>query len=560
MNIAWLQGDPSPAPRVWRHQVFPFALGAPSRSGLVITHSAAASPGRYIAEMARRAQEVEPAPAVIVLNPQVALARLDLAHVVNAAARSGSRETALVVHDRHGRPLAYRLPARMIAGRTRELGFMSGVDAEADVTLLRALREGAVAAAAVGVVARAPEDRVAFSGIAEPAAAHVWATRRAAIEIALAQPLERIPTAAILPFHAGDILFLLLALRRSTPDVRAIVVQRRYAEIVGDVAPDLRCIELEIGGENGVALEAALAAELMRDHLPRGFLYRYCRPSRRYNAWPVHLEDQYAFACAAVPPATSLLDAVAPSSRQPATRRVLLHFDAGWGLKVYPGAAQRDLVRRLRDAGFAVTVAGRGAAAADEVGRIDIDGLARLREQLHRHDVLVGMDSFPAHYAAHVAGIPTLCLFGNTQPANSDAAGSERYRALEQGIECRPCWAQSQCPRYGGEECRNFVAPERVVAELLAMWSRVYGAAGHPVVDRVPPRAPCAPAAPAGGAVAPPAIWIGVGGAAYYRVASWLHQAVRRLREEGPVRFGRRALSVAGRIGKGRSHTDAGSP
>jgi hypothetical protein len=79
------------------------------------------------------------------------------------------------------------------------------------------------------------------------------------------------------------------------------------------------------------------------------------------------------------------------------------------------------------------------------------------------------MDSFPSHYCAHMLGLPTLCLFANTKPVNSDATASEHYMFLEQALSCRPCYATVHCPVYGGIECRNFSPPTMVADQVEAL-------------------------------------------------------------------------------------------
>jgi len=94
---------------------------------------------------------------------------------------------------------------------------------------------------------------------------------------------------------------------------------------------------------------------------------------------------------------------------------------------------------------------------------------AHFKALLQSHDLLVGMDSFPAHYAAHVCGLPTLCLFANTRPENSNAPGLADYVFLEQGLKCRPCDGVARCPLDGQDRCANFVSPERVAHEVDRM-------------------------------------------------------------------------------------------
>jgi hypothetical protein len=455
--------------RIWN-----FTIGPADASPLTLLHSAAATPGRYIAEMARRAAG---GGAVTIVNPLLEAAPAEMRLVVSAAVHESPRATTLVIEDSAGRPLAYRLPAD--AARQRPVALLSGVDADADAALLGALTRTAVPTARLPLAFAFPASPEGFTLAAADADIYRWVARRATTELAAARDRDAVPYAVIMPFHAGDILFLLLALRRTELPVAALVVDRRYRDIVAAVAPHLACIEVDLaaGKSQAIDWDPALRQWVMQDRLPRGYLYAYCRPSRRYDNFPIHLIDQYAFACGA-PALAPLPPSTAATVQKKPNRRVLVHVDGGWPMKIYPDAQLAGLIAALGEAGFAVTVlSGRSEERIHGQPNVRLRNLEHLRELLAGHDLLIGMDSFPAHYAAHVAGVPTLCLFASTQPPNSDAPPSVRYRALEAGLDCRPCRAVSQCPRFGGDVCRNFAAPDVVTAAAVTMWSAVYGEA-----------------------------------------------------------------------------------
>ena len=75
-------------------------------------------------------------------------------------------------------------------------------------------------------------------------------------------------------------------------------------------------------------------------------------------------------------------------------------------------------------------------------------------------------------------GWPTVALFANTKPCNSDARERPDYRAVVGALPCNPCGAEQHCPILGGEECANFAQPHEVVAAILEMARAVYDFTG----------------------------------------------------------------------------------
>ncbi len=165
-----------------------------------------------------------------------------------------------------------------------------------------------------------------------------------------------------------------------------------------------------------------------------------------------------------------------PLRRLPAaedgTLNILLHFDSGWHLKIYPFAYQEELVRLLAAKGHHITILdGKYPLPA---AAVNFRGYQPFVDLLSRQHLLVGMDSFPVHYAAHVMGLPTLCLFSSTQPENSNAPASAYYRHLEKGLDCNPCGAVAKCPLNGSAVCNNFTEPAVVAREVEHMLETVY--------------------------------------------------------------------------------------
>lgn len=75
-------------------------------------------------------------------------------------------------------------------------------------------------------------------------------------------------------------------------------------------------------------------------------------------------------------------------------------------------------------------------------------------------------------------GWPTIGLFGNTMPRNSDARYGEGYRSSVLTLSCNRCGTSgvsAPCPVFGRKDCLNYAPPERVVADILDLAHEVYG-------------------------------------------------------------------------------------
>jgi hypothetical protein len=465
---------------VRRTEIFNFTIGAGRASDLQMLHSSAATPARYVMEMARRMAALRGADELMVVNPLVEDSPPEFGLMANALPPVGADGRARVLSDRTGLPVAYALPYRAASDLCRYLSLLSTVDAAIDARLLELVTERPVEMLELSVPMRVVGGRREFYSTPASREIYRWITTRAIFELERIgrDHREALPFAAIMPFHAGDVLFFAMALRRGTTHFRAAVVDRRYREIAEEVAPDFACLEIDLGkrATGGEAEWDWALFDAIQSDLPGGYLYVYCRPSRLYDQFPVHLIDQYAFGLGVRPSGAGAAASARCMGTPRAQRRILLHFDAGWAMKIYPDRLQRELVARLSAMGFAMTVLSRREESVEAgVTFVRFHGLWRLRDLILDHDLLIGMDSFPAHYATHVLGIPTICLFSCTHPSNSDAEPGPRYSAMQMGLACCPCGSVSRCPEYGGEQCRNFVSPTAVAAEVEAMWHNVTG-------------------------------------------------------------------------------------
>jgi len=89
-------------------------------------------------------------------------------------------------------------------------------------------------------------------------------------------------------------------------------------------------------------------------------------------------------------------------------------------------------------------------------------GVGELIALLSLCDGFVGNDSGCAHVAAAL-GIPTVAIFGSTDPRGTAPIGSKAV-VIYRGIECSPCFART-C-RFGHYDCLRSISPEEVVDTL----------------------------------------------------------------------------------------------
>lgn len=101
--------------------------------------------------------------------------------------------------------------------------------------------------------------------------------------------------------------------------------------------------------------------------------------------------------------------------------------------------------------------ASRGAIIA--AGRTDIGELMAL---LSLCDAFVGNDSGAAHLASAL-GIPTVAIFGSTNPARTGPLGP-RTAIIYKAIECSPCLART-C-RFGHYRCLRDITPPQALTAL----------------------------------------------------------------------------------------------
>lgn len=489
MRIALIDGDSryvasGPGGEHWQFFNFRITTDPRELSFLNLPHSAFSTPARYLMEVVRRiAERTCPKPPItptLVFNP---LFSPDAAVIGIVLARTGrllQRASAVVFCDENNRPVAYLLPPTGDRIGHAWLSLLSTVDATLDSRLLAYFFGETTCQEAIPNLSINTGLHNGFYG-GTYFRIYAWVAERALWFLRTRRLTGDVPIHFYMPHHAGDVLFFAIAARSTGLHIDGMAVNAAYLPIVRVVAPALDAMPIACPPMNrdGAALPEWEYFHALEDRLPADRCFYYARPVRDYDTGSFHLIDQFAFALGSaclrpddLPAAQSRPLHTAPLATHDARFRTLLHFDGGWPLKVYPRHWQEELVKLLRARGHQVTVLdGQYPLPCPSERFHDLDSFRKL---LGRHHLLIGMDSFPVHYAAHVAGIPTVCLFASTQPANSNALAIASYRQLERGLACRPCRAISTCPIHGTASCMNFVEPSRVLQVIEAMLANVY--------------------------------------------------------------------------------------
>lgn len=487
-----------------RLELITFTISPERLSFYEIFDSAFASPARYVMEIFRRLHGC-PEGGKFIFNPLLELNAAMIERVMSILPQMDTLLEPVVIADGENLPLGYYLPEWIEPAEERYLSLLSTVNARLDQEFLNALF------CSSGFCAELGNSALEYVGNQFPYNEELWfvyewLTRRAlsllkkltphpcsslclANRHEMTAPQKRtlrdgVKFCAVMPHHAGDALFYSIAARHTPSHIGSLVVNRRYANIVNELLPAYVMTSIDLmppyrDGSGILQSDESFFFDFAADLAPFSFYY-YCRPSRGYNRTSFHLIDHFAFALGQsfvqseeLVTRTNGAPPVYRSANGP-SYRVLLHFDAGWGLKVYPKEYQKQLIAGLLKAGMEVTVLGTEDRDFGHYRSVAFKGLEPLKELLRSHHLLVGSDSFPSHYAAHVLGLPTICLFGPTKPANSDAVPSPYYKALECGMSCRPCGVLEICPQSEKFHCENFVTPPQLLQEICTMLSATY--------------------------------------------------------------------------------------
>lgn len=471
-----------------------FTISLDDLSFFQIFHSAFATPARYVMEVFRRLSTVGEESPIFVFNPLFD----PEPHIVNGTLfelkKMHGCQVPVVFSDAEGYPVGYYFPQSFPAKDAQFLPLLSTVSAALDGKVLSKIFFTEAATAPVPGVYLNTSSNNGFSSSEKNRAIYRW-TAENALDVLIrsttdevdvsrkASMRDSIPFSAIMPYHAGDVLFFAIGARNTDTRFTQVVVNSIYADIIAETLPEFKAIIIKSSppfraGKN--IPDEDYFNEIMEE-IPKESFYYYCRPSREYRISIFHLIDHVAFALGA-----SFIDSKDliintrpnPPVHRPLVKRppfrVLLHFDGGWPLKIYPPHLQKKLIELLVSKRFEVTVLCSEEKVHENYRSVNFKNLVHFKELLSTHHILVGMDSFPCHYAAHVFGLPTICLFSSTRPENSNARKADHYSYLEAGLSCRPCFFWDRCHERANEYCDNFVPAEAVFNETISMLEKVY--------------------------------------------------------------------------------------
>ena len=490
-----------------------FSLSPERLSETEILNAGHASAGRLAAELLRRVRRMYPLASVcLAFNPRLSLSSTLIQTVLataeqyapeytDASPPTGPAETehgAWIFTDNQGKtPLAYMLRADTIDWcPPAHLGFLVGDDAAIERQFLDASFGHS---ASIPIASCEPVTKIAYF-FASPVSPALYAfTELATAKLAQAptretkrELVEKSERIGLLGYHAGDVLFLLqaLALEQGKHPFTGVVVPRDFADIVAYLSPHLRCFVVDQPvpqrGDYFVSDEYAVLREYITLLQWQGvsidqFFWHPLRPCFRDSILVHsrhHLREMTALAIGGSGHELRPLPVMSEASlkdfacARPRPGRVIVQFDAGWGLKGFPADRRGELLRLLQEVGYDPILLGRAESAAPGVPAVPYTDLRSFRSLLDTAEALIGCDSFPAHFANQY-GVPTLTLFGSTRPSNARGMDGVRYRTLHHPMPCVPCAGQTYCLIDKGTSCYAMPTAGEVVQALGAMLAAV---------------------------------------------------------------------------------------
>lgn len=141
--------------------------------------------------------------------------------------------------------------------------------------------------------------------------------------------------------------------------------------------------------------------------------------------------------------------------------------------------AVETLRRRRPEVEFSVSIYGSpaereigddllGRLSAPAVNRAGETSIAGLVDELRTCHLLATNDTGTMHLAAAL-GVPTVAIFGSTEPALTAPVGTI-HRVIRHQVDCSPCFLR-ECPI--DYRCMLRIAPDLVVGEMAALLDRV---------------------------------------------------------------------------------------
>jgi hypothetical protein len=451
-----------------------------------IFESATATPGRYLLELGRRLIARQPAAAfVAIANPLLPLTASQL-----AAWLHDRTAEPLILADSSGMPVLYVLPRRLFEEDCRLLLCLSTLEADLDARLLGFATGLDFAVVRTGLSGLDAFPASSGNGWLNPDRRLRALSRQAREALALieaAPDWRKKPFALFHPYHAGDALFVALASKHAAPLLYdEQIVCSAFMDVVEAVAPKITPVELSMApmARDGSVSKYRYFSQAL-DHLGedfrRGHFTVFGRLLRMHHFTPFHLHDHAKFTLG--DPMDREERTLYWQTQEPPrlgkaggeTMRILFHLNGGWALKTYPERETRALFQTLKALGCEITVIDRPDLESAGARSVVAGSAASLAVEIEAHDLFVGVDSFPLHFATLVHRRPTVALFGSTRPCNHDAPASPAYEALVGYLPCNTCLSKSGCPITGQEECVNYLPAPRVASAILGMAERLYG-------------------------------------------------------------------------------------
>lgn len=323
-----------------------------------------------------------------------------------------------------------------------------------------------------------------------------WCTRNAIkllIEMGLEDRVDFLKTIKLVSYfshHAGDVLFMARATVLASPIYSAIVIHKSYVSIFKELNKDMEVIEIDgpIPFRNGYNKEDCDHFLEIAQDLPLGRFYIYCRVSRNYNFTCTHLIDHFVFCLGNTVNSINAANQIPDFQLKKGDdikknkKKVMVHLDAGWPLKTPNVFYQEDLIKELCKRYEVVTLDSR--YISNDARNLKFTSLSSLRAEIESCDLFIGMDSFPAHYAAWVMCKKTLHIFACTHPAHSNAGEGVNHAFLIKGETCVPCLGYDECPKYHNDYCANM--PE--VSQVVTVACDILIGKSRPVSDITRPR------------------------------------------------------------------------
>ncbi|MHB8843601.1 MAG: glycosyltransferase family 9 protein [Nitrospirota bacterium] len=474
-----------------------------------IIGSTFASPARYLMEVSRKLSVVSAKADhdKLIVNPVFGIPENAVAETIKYLNGDPDDGTIKIFSDTKGYPIAYFIPNK-ISAEPRYLSLLSAVDAEIDKELLKYAY-----LAGVKVIYTSHDldlmtlyNKFEFNvnyrdiykwiaGSAAKCLKNIYGMHLeddshqtlSALKLAeMRQKRDSIPFTAVMPHHAGDVLFLAMAMKEAKTYLKGMIISNWYKDIMESDFKELQVKTVDLlpmmrDGNKKTDEEIILdiVSSLSEQDIHSSFYYN-CRPSRNFWISNYHMIDQFGFAIgAAIDTEIDMLSRrCVPVHRVPRSLsqpyKILLHFEGGWPLKAYPEKDRITLMNMLRSTGCKLTLLSSSYTSIADVHAVKYTNLANYNKLLDENHLLIGMDSFPVHYAAFIKGTPSLCLFGNTIPMVSFCHDSDYYSYLVNTMNCTHCGGVDKCPPTMKTECDNFPAAEKVYAAVVSMLNKLY--------------------------------------------------------------------------------------